>query len=428
MKRIPSKGQRHMRPGAYQTVFLRPAFALAIVLAALALFASPRFVSLFVSLDWYLGDMHTTAYVLQATFAALFVIALLASRRINDWWFKTFPTRRHFIFALVALSASTACALLLVEAALRLLNLPFDEKWTPSENAIARFDPELGWSYIPLCSSVQEFGSQRRKVAMYFDSHGNRVGKPGVEPDPTLPTVCFAGDSFTFGHGLPYEETFVGQLSAMPDFPFQAVNLGVQAYGTDQSFLRLRREYDRFNTKGVVYTFVPWQAERNEVDDLRLFYPHNRMLGTKPQFALKRSGTLYLKRRPERFEDFFYSRVWACVRIAETRYGPKPNLALTRALVLAMKNFVESRGGVFVVVAWDQGQDPKLTPGRIVFEGLKLNVIDLGTNAPAGWNSWKIEGDGHPDARANSRVARLICEEFKRSFQEWQAARAGMRK
>lgn len=411
-----------MHSETHQTVSRRPAIVLAIVFASLAILAWPRILRIFLLLDWYLGDMSRVAYALQALFAVSFLIALLASRRVNAWWFKTFPTGRHLLFALVALSVSTACALLLAEAGLRLLNLPFDERWNPSENAFARFDPELGWTYIPNGSSVQEFGSRRRKVAMYFDCDGNRVAKPGKEADPNLPTVCFLGDSLTFGHGLPYEETFVGQLASMPDFPFQVVNLGVQAYGTDQSFLRLKRAYDRFNTKAVVYTFAPWQVERSEVCDLRVFYPHNRLLGTKPQFALRRDGTLYLKREPVRFADLFYLRVWACVRIGATHYGPKPGSALTRALVLAMKNYVESRGGVFVVVNWEQGQDPRLVSGRVVFQGLSLNLINLGANPPPGWNSWKIEGDGHPDARADLYVAKLICEEFRRNFQNWQDA------
>ena len=75
--------------------------------------------------------------------------------------------------------------------------------------------------------------------------------------------MLFVGGSFTMGHGVQYEDTFVGQVEAMPQFPYQAVNLGVQGFGTDQSLLLLKRHFNKFNTIAVVYTFIEDHIVRN---------------------------------------------------------------------------------------------------------------------------------------------------------------------
>ena len=47
--------------------------------------------------------------------------------------------------------------------------------------------------------------------------------------------------------GLNYLESFPGQVSSVPGFSFQVVNLGVQGYGTDQSLLQLEKHIKKFN-------------------------------------------------------------------------------------------------------------------------------------------------------------------------------------
>ena len=152
-------------------------------------------------------------------------------------------------------------------------------------------DAELGWTYIPNQSVVQEFGADHRKIAMHFDDMGSRVGAPGVRHDAAKPSILFVGCSFTMGHGVAYEDSFVGRLEAMPDFRLQAVNLGVQGYGTDQSLLMLKRQFARFPTRAVVYTLIDDHVNRNQNYDRRMLLPKLRFLGTKPLFGLHDDGT-----------------------------------------------------------------------------------------------------------------------------------------
>ena len=293
------------------------------------------------------------------------------------------------------------------EVLFRSIDFPFDESWVPSETKLAQFDPELGWVYIPETTAVQEFGDPKRSITMNFDGIGARAHAADRILDPSLPTVLLVGGSFIMGHGVPYEESAAGFLAATLTGRFQVINLGVQGYGTDQAFLMLKRHIGKFNVRAVVYAFFWEHVGRNANDDRRLLYRHARFAGTKPMFALADADTLVLKKRAQRYEDLWYSRVWALLRMAYVESNPPPALELTKRLVLAMKAEVESSGAAFIVVDWDQEcVDPEY--GDLILDSLDLNLIDTEDNPPSGWCSWIVPGDGHPAAVAHAHVAALI--------------------
>lgn len=380
-----------------------PATVIALGFLGLTIVVGPHFLEKTGILS--LHRWRPVAYGLQLVFGALTLGTVLGRSWVNSQFHRAFPTRRQFSIAATVVLLSLGLGLIAMEGLARALHLPFRAKWIPSETPLARFDPELGWSYIPNQSVTQEFGSDQRQVTMYFDDLGCRVATPGDRADRSAPTTLFVGDSYTFGHGVMYEESFVGRLAMRPDFPFQVVNLGVQAYGTDQSLLLLKRQFGKFNTKLVVYTFTSMQIGRNEAYDKRIQHPDDLSLGTKPLFALKPDGSLYLAKKALEFKDYSYSRVWAALQILKLRWGPKPNVRLTRALIQEMKNFVESNGARFVVVDWYD--DPSFP------WGLDVDVIRLGANAPAGWPDWIIPGETHPDARANLYASEYIARELQ---------------
>jgi hypothetical protein len=326
---------------------------------------------------------------------------------------RFFPSRRQALFAPAAVLLAALLVLGTAEVALRLLDYPFRTKWVPSENALAQFDPELGWAYIPNRSVTQRFGSYGRPIEMHFNDIGSRVGEPGLRFDPARPTVVFVGDSYTFGHGVTYEESFVGQFERYSGLPYQVVNLGVQGYGTDQSLLSLRRHIEDFDTKVVVYTFLLDHVKRNDNADRRLIFPGAKFLGTKPRFALKRDGRLEEVEKPRRYEEMSQLHLWQLLQLAWVKFGPSPSMELTRALVRDMKDYVESQGATFILVLWTNRHS--LPPGQLsgeLFPGIHLNVIDTGAGAPAEWDSYHIPGEYHPDARAHARIARLLVEKF----------------
>jgi hypothetical protein len=381
-----------------------PAIVLTVIFICLTILASPHFVEKVFLLDRR-HNLRPIVYGLETVLAAVSVTIFLRRGCINSRFRKIFPTNRQFVISVGLVILSLGIGGAATEGLARAFRLPFRAKWKPSESPLARFDAELGWSYITNQTVVQEFGSDHRKIAMTFDDLGCRIRKSGEYADRSAATALFVGDSYTFGHGVDYEESFVGRLAAMPGFPFQVVNLGVQAYGTDQALLFLERQFRKFNTKLVVYTFTNMQIGRNEVYDRRIQYPDGLFLGTKPRFALKPDGSLYLAARPVEYKDYSYFRLWAALQIMQLRLGPPPSIRLTRAIIEQMKTFVESNGARFVVVDWyDDAKFPW---------GLDVDLIRVGANAPTGWSDWTIPGDPHPDARGHLSAAEYIASQLQ---------------
>ena len=122
---------------------------------------------------------------------------------------------------------------------------------------------------------------------------------------------------------------------------------------------------------------------------------------------------------PGRYEDRFELHLWNWLRLAWAQHGPEPDPDITRALIREMRTFSESRGAAFLLVHWRQdiefpeGSGMRTGGGGVaVLRGMDVRLLDLGVEAPPGWDDWTISGDPHPDARAHRRAARLLFEEF----------------
>lgn len=302
--------------------------------------------------------------------------------------------------------------LVLAEVGLAILGRPFKGLEVATEGAVAQFDPQLGWSYLPAHGAIQEFASDHRKIALYTDSFGSRVEALGVERDTTQPSALFVGCSFTMGHGVSAEDTLPGQLARSPGFPLQTVNFGVQGYGTDQALLMLQRHLDRFDTKVVVYGFICDHLNRNAYDDRRILLPALVFPGTKPTFELD-DGQLVQTTRPQRFTEMFDSRLRGLTRLLWRQYGPPPTLDLTRALVVEMDRVARAQGVPLIVVDWRMDDQSTSCPAG-TFDGLGLQVVDALQDAPSDWASWMLPGDAHPDARNHHRIAALVLERMQK--------------
>ncbi len=323
-------------------------------------------------------------------------------RHVWSGWLKIFGINA-ILLVVILVSLEGFC---------RWRGIPYTVEWTPSENDLAQFDEELGWTYLPnLSKTVNEAGQQ---WPVYTNQDGIRVAAAGTQLDPSLPSILFIGCSFTMGHGLAYRDSFVGQFAALPNMPLQVVNLGVQAYGTDQAWLALKKFMPKFRAKIVVYTFIADHILRNGNYDRRLLFPTANFLGTKPLFALNRSGELSLAKPARRYEEYHCSYLWDALQIkVGTRLGLFPPFPkeLTQQLMLAMKQESEAAGAKFVVLNW------RWTPEEYdeIFQGLDLKMLDTLTDAPSGWEQMRMwQNGGHPNAAASAHAAQLLSEYFRR--------------
>lgn len=88
----------------------------------------------------------------------------------------------------------------------------------------------------------------------------NSLGFRGSpEPDPNKPKIGCLGDSLVMGFGASDEETFCNQLNGMNlgDGPIQAMNLGVDAYGSLGAALRMKDSLEKVHLDSVLFFVSP---------------------------------------------------------------------------------------------------------------------------------------------------------------------------
>jgi hypothetical protein len=373
-------------------------------LTALATWASPERVGRLVSLDWRMGDM---TQLLQGLRAMLFVTAALVvvrRHRTAASLARLHPAGVAASLLLLLLSAGTTLAM--AELGLRLAHYPFRGTWTPSETAMARYDPELGWAYVPGRRVTQRYGTDPRLVSATFDSLGIRVERADHVWRARDPSVLFIGDSFTMGHGVGANEAFPARVEAFLGNRIQAVNLGVEGYGTDQALLSLQRYIDRFQTRAVVYTFIADHVWRNDNYDRRVYYPDGNWPGSKPLFGLRADSGVVLRKPAVPVAQLGGLHLVQAARVAWTRWGPRPDSRLTAALVREMDRYCKAKGVRLLVVYWSFAQGGT---HLAMLRDTGAEVLDLTAGAPPDWGTWVIPGDYHPTPRAHDRAARLIA-------------------
>ncbi len=132
-------------------------------------------------------------------------------------------TRRGM--AVAALVVSLTLSVGLAEAALRIL-APQPPSWL----AIYRRHPELPFhALLPNAATSVDTGETRWRVVT--DGAGHRVGeRRGRE---TECAAVWLGDSFAFGHGVDYEESFIGLVQERSP-EVRHVNTSVPGYGPTQ--------------------------------------------------------------------------------------------------------------------------------------------------------------------------------------------------
>ncbi len=320
---------------------------------------------------------------------------------------------KEIFFLLAANLILFSLTFILIEEAFRLKGIPYSRQvYTPNENSFALFDPELGWSYVPNKSTINVSGGGAIKKVVHFDENGFRGPYAGFKPSYTKPSVIFIGGSLTMGHGLSYEESFVGKFDSFKEMPFQVVNTGVQGYGSDQALLTLKKHLTKFNAKVVVYTFIEDHIRRNGNYDRRMLIPTARFLGTKPKLALDDRGKLYIQKKPLLYKDYILSYLFDFLKmrigklLGSFPYFPEE---LTKEIIQEMKRYCNDHGAYFIILNWrwsDNDYDK-------LFQDLDIDVIDTIENAPPDWQDMVILKGIHPDAEASGHAAQLLLKYFR---------------
>ena len=116
------------------------------------------------------------------------------------------------------------------------------------------------------CSGKYRFKKSFPLVETYTDENGFRVGKKKIEKDKNKKNIFIFGDSFTYGVGIEFQNTFAGKIANSLN-NYNVYNFGVGSYSPTVHLFKLKKSIsDNFIPKKILIfldlTDVLDEAER----------------------------------------------------------------------------------------------------------------------------------------------------------------------
>jgi lysophospholipase L1-like esterase len=173
---------------------------------------------------------------------------------------------------LALLASSLLICILLLEGMLRLV-VPIRTFVNPL-SSFHRGDSELGWIGRPAVEA--RFRKPDFDVLIRHDENGFRVRESAVKPSPGSPVIAVLGDSFTWGWGVNNGQVLTAQLQDRLGPGTDVRNFGLNAYGTVQELLLLKRKL----AEGLRPTWVVLMLFQND------YYDNISAHGDRPAFAV----------------------------------------------------------------------------------------------------------------------------------------------
>jgi hypothetical protein len=160
-------------------------------------------------------------------------------------------------------------------------------------------DDTLGWTVGPnrktedglSASSAEGLRSETQGEVLHIGPGGCRV--------------ALVGDSFTFGDGVRFEDSWGYRLEQLLPKGCRVLNFGVGGYGIDQMYLRYKKDVPPWKPDLVILSFIDPDLDRTMSSYAWLFFEEGNSL-PKPRFVLDQGGTLTIVNQPlPKAEDIF---------------------------------------------------------------------------------------------------------------------------
>lgn len=269
-------------------------------------------------------------------------------------------------------------------------------------------DPALGWQLRPGLEHRHE--TDEFSVTYRTDAEGWRIGEPPAADDAGR-RIVLLGDSFTFGVGAEYEDTYGARIQRELE-DTRVWNLAVPGYGVDQLVLQLEENGLDLEPDLVIVGLCDADLARS----LSGYYHGNHL--NKPSFRLE-DGELVRRTSadrhpwPLRWLDR-HSRVWMLFRQVLRRIDyARPTSEwwhLNEALLDRLRATCAEHGVpvVFVYVPTPEWR-PFPTLARYM-ERVGATYVDLVEGAPAEREALHHVEDRHFTAAGHAYAARRILE------------------
>ena len=105
------------------------------------------------------------------------------------------------------------------------------------------------------CSGKFKFKKSFLTTAVYTDENGLRVGKNYQFRDKSKKNILIFGDSFTFGYGLQYEDTYVGIMEKKLN-EYNFYNYGVGSYSPTVHLFKLNKAIENNIIPNKIFVFL----------------------------------------------------------------------------------------------------------------------------------------------------------------------------
>jgi hypothetical protein len=275
-------------------------------------------------------------------------------------------------------------------------------------------DAELGWVMIPdheFVHATDEYRVTYRSNAQGFRDQRRRP------PAPDDRVVAIVGDSFSFGYGVAFEDTFGAILETRLPHT-QVYNFALPGYGIDQMWLSERKRALARKPALLIVAFIS--------DDFsRSLTAHRYNMGlNKPAFELDH-GRLR-EESPERMPPAWlwyvpnHSRLWAGVRqlmrLVGHRYPVGEWWDLNRALLDAIRADANA-AGTRVLFVYLFTQKPRPFPALLDYmRETSAGFVDLGDAPTPG--PLTFPSDMHPNPDGHRYIAESILAWIAREMPE----------
>jgi len=149
------------------------------------------------------------------------------------------------------------------------------------------YDHELGYVGVPEAEGSMVF-PLGPELPVRYDARGFRV-PVGADTALKRPLVLSLGCSFTYGDGLPAEETYAYRTAEM--LGGYNLNAAMCAYGLGQMLAQARDLIPRYHPDVVLVQFSTWLVDRS----LMVFMPTYAGFMPSPYFAEEANGQVVLR-------------------------------------------------------------------------------------------------------------------------------------
>lgn len=180
----------------------------------------------------------------------------------NDISASKMGERRHMrrIYKYAIFLIAVVATLFVIELSLRSAGI--DPTTDPM--VMYQFDENLGWT------TRHDYRYYRSSLYFAHFNYYNPEGLPTtadawhLHASTTMPSIAILGSSFAESYYLPYDQSFPNLLEKKSGGK-QVLNFGVTGYAPDQSLLRARAEFSKYDVKDVVIAFFPFRDLKNVV-------------------------------------------------------------------------------------------------------------------------------------------------------------------